>query len=299
MRHAKLLMMVGGLLLATGPIAQGQVLFDENFEYSTGSGTVFLGGDLTAHDATWNVVTNDARFQNPLDTPNAIWGTGEIGSGIMAHFQVGNASATKGLSGGTYNLSNLSGSQVLKATFSAYAINTQGNASRAAIILNGTGGQLRADGLYASHGASGTAGSQLTSSDGTTHFTDLNSATVPVVGNFPARCDDTNFGASTLGCSAIAIDITMEVGQATVGYISRLRKFQGLGNVTGQTVVVSQLLSHALTDVSDAGFYIDGGQLTTLADNFRVEVATSEIPEPATLGLLGLGTLLLLRRRRA
>ena len=140
---------------------------------------------------------------------------------------------------------------------------------------------------------------RIISNSGVTNFLDLNSGTLPAVGHTPARCDDANFGTNTLGYSAIAIDVTMEVGQSTLGYIGHLRKFQGTGNVTTTRVVVTDTLAHTMTNIDNVLHAIDGGDLSVSSDNFKVELANSEIPDPYTLGLLGLGALLLLRRRRA
>ena len=68
MRHAKVLMMVGGLFLATGQMAQGQTLFDENFNYTPRGSGSFPG----TIDPSWTIIGGTPHFTNPFDQASEV-----------------------------------------------------------------------------------------------------------------------------------------------------------------------------------------------------------------------------------
>jgi hypothetical protein len=291
MRHAKVLMMVGGLLLATGQMAQGQTLFDEDFNYTGGTSGSFPG----TVDATWTLVGNSPHFANPNDGANEF--QNEIGSGLMANFHGTTGAAKKDLIGGTYNLANLTGTQAAVASWDA--INSSGSRSSSVIMrLADSNGDFLAVGATVLNGGVGRQlGVSLVTNTGATDYIDLNNDYAPNTRTGPS-CS----GTSTDGCNAYYIESYMEVNASTVRLASRLRLLNPpQGNVTDRGLVIStNALSHSLGNIRHVEFSTNTGlgEFHDAADNYEVIVGNSLIPEPATLSLLGLGSLLLLRRRR-
>lgn len=298
MRHAKLLVMVGGLLLATS--VQGQVLFDENFEYTptTSSSGSFPG----TTDASWTLIGGSPHFGNAQDINNELWATGEIGSGVINNFHGTTGAAKKDLTGGAYTLSNLVGNQVVRASWTSVH-NSSSRVGNTVMKIRDNGGTLLAKGDVVYNGGSGREiGLLVTSAGGGTDYIDLNSGVEPNPRQGPG-CSSTNFGG-TQGCNAFVVEAHMELTGSTVRAAARFRLWApaggGYNETDGGLVISSNLLTHSLTDVRTISFATNGGlgEFHGSGDNYKVQVANSFIPEPATLSLLGLGSLLLMRRRR-
>jgi hypothetical protein len=290
MRHAKVLMMVGGLLLATGQMAQGQTLFDENFNYTP------VGGSFPGTiDPSWTIIGGSPHMSNPNDQAHEFFG--EVGSGLIANFHGTTGSAKKDLVGGTYNLSNLTGTQVVRASWDS--INSSGSRSTGVTMrLVDSNGSIMVTGQTVLNGGIGRQlGLIVTTNTGATDYIDLNSDVAPNTRTGP-NCSST----ATTGCNAYYIQSYMEVTGSTVRAASRLRLLNPpQGNVTDRGLTIStNLLSHSLTNIREVQFSVSTGlgEFHDNADNYKVQITGSLIPEPATLSLLGLGSLLLMRRRR-
>ncbi len=290
MRHAKVLMMVGGLLRATGQMAQGQTLFDENFNYTPAGGGSFPG----TIDATWTLTGNSPHFTNAADQANEF--QNEVGTGLMANFHGTTGAAAKDLTGGTYNLSNLTGTQVVQASWDA--VNSSGSRSTGVTMrIDDSNGTALVTGSTVLNGGVGRQlGVSVTTNTGATDYIDLNSDIAPNTRTGP------DCSGGTTGCNGYYIQSYMEITASTVRLASRLRLINPpQGNVTDRGLVISSnVLSHSLGNIRNVEFVVNTGtgEFHDLADNYEVKVGNSLIPEPATLSLLGLGSLLLMRRRR-
>ena len=291
MRHAKVLMMVGGLLLATGPLAQGQVLFHENFNYTPDPEHSSFPGTI---DPSWTLIGGSPHFvENRFRAPEF---TTEIGQGWLSNFHGTTGAVKKDLTGGTYNLSNLTNTQVVRASWDT--INTQtSRGSTVEMKLHDSNGTILALGSVVHNGGLGrNLGLLVTTNTGATDYIDLNSDIPPNPRPTP-DCRETN----TAGCHGYYVESYMEVTASNVRAAARLRLINPpQGNVTDRGLVISSaLLSHSLTNIRTIGMRTNAGlgEWAQTADNYEVRVANSLIAEPTTLSLLGLGTLLLMRRR--
>jgi hypothetical protein len=283
-------MAVAALVLATGPLAQGQVLFDENFNYTPDPDGSFPG----TIDASWTLVGNSPHFAN--DTDGAHEFITETGNGLMSNFQGTTGTISKDLSGGTYNLSNLTGTQVVRASWDAVNPSTSRSSSTEMRIYDSNGSFVAGGNVVHNGGNGRNMGLFVSAAGGGTDYIDLNSDIPP--NPRTASCNS----SATTGCAGWYVEAYMEITASTVRAAARMRLIEPpQGNVTDRGLVISSnLLTHSLTNVRTVQAETNAGvgEFGANADNYEVIVGNSLIPEPATLSLLGLGALLLMRRRR-
>ena len=88
MRYAHLIMVVGGLVLATGPMADGQILVEEQFEPAPAVAEQCCSQPLTHADKSWTQPLphrRDVRGVPKLRTD--FWASDKIGGGVAPGFK--------------------------------------------------------------------------------------------------------------------------------------------------------------------------------------------------------------------
>jgi hypothetical protein len=208
----------------------------------------------------------------------------EISGGTFKSTSFGHKSINSSVfdvNGGTLNVVGfgLEGSSTLN--LSSGSINATGNLTSKASVFNFSGGTVSV------------GGDALTSwNNGTLNFS--GDAIFGVTGQMGV-----NFWASSFGVNIGAGDGSISVGTLEADSMS-IDWTSGSGFSFTATSILNAGAAATWEDLWNAGnLTVDGGQTGTFADNFNVVDGTlSFVPEPATMSLIALGGLALLRRRR-